>query len=182
LCLGCGDFSEEEPGYCQRCSILDDELHELEEVSAQPPALRAILVETFGASRREDDGKPTQYFRRVASPERLAALRSMPYSDYLETPEWSLVRQSALHAAGHRCEVCYTDDRLEVHHRTYARLGRELIEDVTVLCRDCHGRFHEAGGELAVALDCPPPVRQIRMVFPEELTPEMEEFLADWDG
>jgi hypothetical protein len=28
--------------------------------------------------------------------------------------------------------------KLEVHHRTYTRLGFEIPEDITVLCDDCH--------------------------------------------
>jgi replicative DNA helicase len=32
---------------------------------------------------------------------------------------------------------------LEVHHRTYERIGQERSEDLTVLCDVCHGLFHE---------------------------------------
>lgn len=177
FCFECGDSSEA-PGYCMRCWLLDDEMNVLEEVPA-PPAPLTIAVETFGVGRNEEDGKPTQYFRRIASDERLAALRSMPYSDYLQTPEWRLVRECALDAAGRRCQVCNTGDGLEVHHRAYERRGREVLEDVTVLCRECHGQFH-ARGKLAPAAETPPPIRRIRMVFPEQMTPEMERFCADW--
>jgi hypothetical protein len=67
----------------------------------------------------------------------------MPYAEYLKTPHWQEVRESALKAADYRCQVCYSPDRLHVHHRTYDRRGRELLSDLTVLCADCHGRFHD---------------------------------------
>lgn len=72
---------------------------------------------------------------------RLAAT-AMPYREYLKTDHWQCIRQKALDAAEHRCQLCYSAYRLEVHHRTYHRLGSELLSDLTVLCSDCHGWFH----------------------------------------
>jgi hypothetical protein len=67
----------------------------------------------------------------------------MPYADYLQTPHWQEVREAALKAADYRCQVCYSPEKVHVHHRTYDRRGHELPSDVTVLCADCHGRFHD---------------------------------------
>jgi hypothetical protein len=33
---------------------------------------------------------------------------------------------------------------LEVHHRTYARLGFEQPDDLIALCHDCHQDHHRA--------------------------------------
>jgi hypothetical protein len=74
---------------------------------------------------------------------RLAALSSMPYWLYLRTPEWRRTRAAALVRAGHRCSLDGTHVKsLEVHHRSYERLGKELESDLTVLCRSCHERVH----------------------------------------
>src|SRR5438874_456134 len=70
------------------------------------------------------------------------------YREYLESPEWQSRRLLALQHAGHRCQVCNSPDGLEVHHRTYERIGNEELEDLTVLCHRCHEIFHEQ--ELAV--------------------------------
>jgi hypothetical protein len=46
-----------------------------------------------------------------------------------------------LRSADYRCERCGSpgDARsLEVHHLTYERLGRELPEDLMVVCWPCH--------------------------------------------
>lgn len=73
----------------------------------------------------------------------LARNQHVPYSDYLQTAHWSVVREEALERAGHRCQLCGSQRRLEVHHRTYERLFDELPEDLIVLCRHCHAKFHD---------------------------------------
>jgi hypothetical protein len=74
---------------------------------------------------------------------RIEELRSMPYTEYVHTPEWQERRKAALGRAGHRCQVCNASGPLDVHHRTYDRRGDERADDLTVLCRQCHGLFHE---------------------------------------
>ncbi len=51
-------------------------------------------------------------------------------------------RRAAIASAYGKCSRCLTTDRLEVHHRTYARAGHELPTDVEVLCYDCHHAEH----------------------------------------
>lgn len=72
----------------------------------------------------------------------LSELKSMAYEEYLKTPEWQERRKKALAYAKHRCQVCNSKDNLNVHHRTYERLGEELPSDLTVLCYECHRLFH----------------------------------------
>ena len=62
----------------------------------------------------------------------------MGYLEYLKSPEWKERSKEAKERAGYRCQICNSGKRLEVHHRTYERLGSELPEDLTVLCRLCH--------------------------------------------
>jgi 5-methylcytosine-specific restriction endonuclease McrA len=73
----------------------------------------------------------------------LAAVRAMPYRDYLRTDWWQRFRADALRRAGGRCQLCGGDGPLEVHHNTYARLGCERPEDVICICCDCHDLFHD---------------------------------------
>lgn len=84
----------------------------------------------------------------------VTALRAMPYEQYLLTPEWQQKRTARLRAAGWACQVCCSQARLNVHHRTYARLGQERDMDLIVLCRKCHRLYHENG-----RLSSPPPAR-----------------------
>jgi hypothetical protein len=69
--------------------------------------------------------------------------RSPEYIAYLGSPEWQRKRRVALAQAEHRCQVCNGARELDVHHRTYERLGDERPTDLTVLCRRCHNLFHE---------------------------------------
>lgn len=78
---------------------------------------------------------------------RLAELRAMPYHLYLKTPEWRRTRAEALLRAGNACSLDVTHtNRLDVHHRTYERLGAELSSDLAVLCHSCHQLHHNEYG------------------------------------
>ncbi|GGI30816.1 hypothetical protein [Bradyrhizobium guangdongense] len=69
----------------------------------------------------------------------------MTYLEYIGSYKWrtSAARLAELDASGHRCRTCYASSGeegvwLEVHHRTYERLGHELVGDLTALCSYCH--------------------------------------------
>lgn len=76
---------------------------------------------------------------------RIAELRAMPYSAYLQSAHWNARRKTALKMASHRCQVCNSTEQLDVHHRTYIRRGEERADDLLVLCRTCHDLFHKQG-------------------------------------
>lgn len=71
-----------------------------------------------------------------------ASTRPVDYSAYLKTPEWQIRRQLALEFYGATCCLCNSPDHLNVHHRTYERIGQEHLRDLIVLCRPCHERYH----------------------------------------
>jgi len=67
----------------------------------------------------------------------------MDYQAYITSSAWrnSPARQAELKAAGYRCRICYrpgTEVELQVHHRTYERLGCELPGDLLCVCAECH--------------------------------------------
>jgi len=67
---------------------------------------------------------------------------AVDYKSYLQSPEWERRRQAAFDYADHRCQVCYSNIKIQAHHRTYERLGAERPSDLTVLCDDCHAKYH----------------------------------------
>ena len=89
----------------------------------------------------------SQVANEPLSARRLLELRKMPYPRYLRTPEWQQTRADALVRAGNCCslDVTHTGD-LEVHHRTYERLGSEHSSDLVVLCHACHQLHHNMFG------------------------------------
>lgn len=64
------------------------------------------------------------------------------YQVYLNSSDWRVTRNRALQRANYACQRCGVARRLEVHHRTYARLGRELDSDLEVVCFGCHTAHH----------------------------------------
>lgn len=74
--------------------------------------------------------------------ERLTELQTMPYFEYLQTPEWDQKRKAHLRSSKYRCQICNTSGPLHVHHRTYENRGNEQWADLIALCADCHSHFH----------------------------------------
>lgn len=69
------------------------------------------------------------------------------YYEYIKSPKWREKAEEAKARAGNRCQVCNrsrAEVQLDAHHRTYERLGHELPEDITVLCRECHELYEDA--------------------------------------
>lgn len=65
------------------------------------------------------------------------------YEAYINSTKWRRRRDRAIGLAGYCCEACGVtawDERLEVHHLTYERLGNERDEDLSVLCHTCHAK------------------------------------------
>jgi hypothetical protein len=81
--------------------------------------------------------------------DQVKALQHLPYDQYLMTMHWQKQRKGALQRAAYRCQVCNAHNvPLEVHHRTYERLGTERPSDLFVLCESCHELF-STNGKLA---------------------------------
>lgn len=73
----------------------------------------------------------------------LLRLQSLPYKLYLQTEHWKHFRAEALKHEQYKCQLCNSKDKeLNVHHRSYENIGRETFNDVIVLCKDCHEKFH----------------------------------------
>ncbi len=68
--------------------------------------------------------------------------REIDYQKYLQGPSWRVTRNHALRLAGYRCFRCGTNRSLQVHHKTYERLGREWDQDLEVVCEPCHNGIH----------------------------------------
>lgn len=69
--------------------------------------------------------------------------RQAEHRAYLTTPVWKAKRHEALALYGCLCNRC-GEYGTDVHHKTYERVGgRELLEDLEILCRECHEAHHE---------------------------------------
>ena len=67
------------------------------------------------------------------------------YEKYLNSKAWSEIREKCFDYFGRQCLFC-SKPATQVHHRNYANIGKEnFLTDLSVLCEDCHQRFHEPG-------------------------------------
>lgn len=69
--------------------------------------------------------------------------KKINYDDYLNDDHWKKTRSEALDRAGHRCQLCCSKIKLNVHHNNYDNLWHEDPKDLIVLCRYCHAKFHD---------------------------------------
>jgi len=66
------------------------------------------------------------------------------YPEYLLTDHWRRIRWAMLWLTGGRCQVCKSEESVEVHHAMPYRdcLYHERPEDLCCLCSRCHALYH----------------------------------------
>jgi len=67
------------------------------------------------------------------------------YDKYRESPEWRHRREMVFERCGYMCECCGDADAVEVHHTSYALVGREPLFHLVGICGECH-RYISANG------------------------------------
>jgi len=66
------------------------------------------------------------------------------YSTYLCSEHWLALRKKLMSRKAHQyCRVCLSTSSLELHHRTYKRIGNGDERDVIAVCRGCHQEIHD---------------------------------------
>ena len=66
------------------------------------------------------------------------------YGNYLASPEWHAIRRKIIDASRGICEYCRTSPAVQVHHKTYDRVGQERMEDLSAVCLKCHQQLHSS--------------------------------------
>jgi len=72
-------------------------------------------------------------------------LQTMDYYEFLGTIYWKVVRRYVLWKRQYKCELCNSNGKLNVHHKSYEHRGYELyhLEDLILLCQECHSIHHD---------------------------------------
>lgn len=107
--------------------------------------------ETFGYLTYHSTDRPSM--RTALDP---GSERCSTYSQYLKTSTWRKKRGETLRRFSYACALCGFKGKLDVHHRTYERLGGELPEDLVALCRKCHQKHHDIMPRLCEHSPTPP--------------------------
>ena len=71
------------------------------------------------------------------------------YKTYLGTKVWKDIVTTRKEQNNYTCENCgikvknYVMPMLEGHHKNYNNVYNELLEDIAILCRDCHQQHYK---------------------------------------
>jgi 5-methylcytosine-specific restriction endonuclease McrA len=68
----------------------------------------------------------------------------MTYKEYLASEHWRDVKDRFMKSKFRKkCFVCGSKNKLNLHHKTYIRVGNEYLTDLCLLCEECHKKVHE---------------------------------------
>jgi len=69
--------------------------------------------------------------------------KQLTYEEYINSRAWD--RRRVLYFGAHRraCRFCGDTKNVQLHHRTYVRMGAELDDDLVPLCQQCHSMVHQ---------------------------------------
>ena len=80
-------------------------------------------------------------------------MKKEQYSVYLKSEHWLEVKAKFyLRERNRRCFVCGDNRLLNIHHKTYKRIGMEFMSDLVALCRKCHEGVHKLRSKEKVPL------------------------------
>ena len=69
--------------------------------------------------------------------------RVVEYHEYLDTVDWEGLRKKVFSRSKGLCEGCLEKEATQVHHLTYAHIGKEFLWELVAVCDECHERYHE---------------------------------------
>lgn len=65
------------------------------------------------------------------------------YRIYLQSDHWKKLRLLKISQVGYKCQDCGVQKNIQVHHIRYKKIYNVKTNDLRVLCRDCHIKYHE---------------------------------------
>jgi hypothetical protein len=64
------------------------------------------------------------------------------YREYLISKKWAGIKKAIHYIYEDECYICRSKDKLHVHHKTYDRIYHEDLDDLVLVCEDCHEKIH----------------------------------------
>lgn len=75
------------------------------------------------------------------------------YNEYLRSSHWAGLKVRFRASDQLQACVCGEEEGLQLHHKTYERVGNELLDDLVLLCRGCHEAVHTLERQGVMSLD-----------------------------
>ena len=63
---------------------------------------------------------------------------------YLKSDHWFNLRKAAKAKFGPKCAKCNASKKVDVHHLEYRNIFDVTVDDLQILCRNCHDLEHLA--------------------------------------
>lgn len=92
----------------------------------------------FMTGKRPFPSRPHKQGRKAKRHKHEKKHLSESYYAHICSDKWKAFRHSIIMDRGKKCERCGSKGRIHLHHKTYARFGFELPDDVQLLCPVCH--------------------------------------------
>jgi len=94
-----------------------------------------------------DTGLPKIYGQKLKKKFQLAigndTIVVMNYREYIKSEAWRKRRFWYFETHDKKCRKCNSVHRIQLHHKTYKRLGGERDADLVALCYQCHKKLHK---------------------------------------
>lgn len=106
--------------------------------------LQSLLTRPTTTTPVKETTQPrsSKTFRVKQTARELNELSPDHVAEYMESEEWKLLRSKVITRDNFVCQICSSPYSLVVHHITYIRFTKELLPDLTTLCRSCHQDLH----------------------------------------
>lgn len=67
------------------------------------------------------------------------------YKEYLQSKHWKNLKKRYKNSKLiQKCYICDSNKNINIHHKTYKRIGNERLNDLIPLCKECHYLTHKA--------------------------------------
>jgi hypothetical protein len=130
--------------WCRTCGAWD---------SRPRDTVQQAGADTFNEAVREAFRHQQMARREHERAEQLDGWRAWYFGVYLKTEHWERMRAAVL-KRDPICRGCGRRPSEHAHHRTYNRLGCELLTDLIGYCRKCHEAAHRHNVALCPCADC----------------------------
>lgn len=78
-------------------------------------------------------------------------VRKSRMKEYTNSSDWHELREVIIERDGGQCRVC-GNKGTQAHHRSYKRVGKENLLDLTLLCDSCHKYISDHRDEFPVEM------------------------------
>lgn len=137
------DISKEEILFEKRLQLIIEQQERNKDIF-----IKKYLNPDFKWKKGINDYEKIQILKNYClDPEVIDYIKNLPYKDFLLTPYWKTIKKYKEFKQDYICQLCGNESRgkIHIHHPSYKIRGYEIfnLDKLTVLCENCHEKFHD---------------------------------------